>query len=256
MLDNGQAQSRAADGAGVALIHPVEPLKDPALLCRRDADAGIPDSEGYILRRLPGFHGDAAAGDIVFHRIFAEVVHRFRQQPPDAGHGGRRSDRRQRHVPSRRQLCQGTDCFQRQILKIHRLRRQLSALVQLGQADNVVDERHQPFCLLMDPAQEAGAVLRLCKSRFQQLRAADDGLQRRFQLMGHIGGEFPPHPLSLRLLRHVKGQQHNAQRVAAGVDTAEVELIDPSAPLRPQLAVAGFHGAADGGAEIRVPLHR
>ena len=74
--------------------------------------------------------------------------------------------------------------------------------------------------------------------------------------MGHIGGELPPHPLGLRLLRHVKGQQHNTQRVAAGVDTAEVELIDPSAPLRPQLAVAGFHGAADGGAEIRVPLHR
>ena len=44
VLDNGQTQSRAADGAGVALIHPVEPLKDPALLCRRDADAGSPVS--------------------------------------------------------------------------------------------------------------------------------------------------------------------------------------------------------------------
>ncbi len=55
VLDDGQPQPRAADGPGVALIHPVEPLKDPALIPLRDADAGIPDSEGLHPAPSPRF---------------------------------------------------------------------------------------------------------------------------------------------------------------------------------------------------------
>lgn len=104
--------------------------------------------------------------------------------------------------------------------------------------------------------QEPGLVLRFGQAGLQKFCTADDGLQGRFQLVGHVGGEFPAHPLRFRLLRHVKGQQDRTQSVAAGVDAAEVKLVFPAIPLCPQLAVAVFHGAADGGAHVRVPLHR
>ena len=41
VLYNGQAQSSAADVLGVALIHPVEPLKHPVLILSGDTDAVI-----------------------------------------------------------------------------------------------------------------------------------------------------------------------------------------------------------------------
>ena len=41
VLHDGQAQSRAAGGLGVALVHPVEPLEHAALVLRWDADAGV-----------------------------------------------------------------------------------------------------------------------------------------------------------------------------------------------------------------------
>ena len=44
VLDDGQAQTAAADLAGVAFVHPIETLEHPALILRRDADAGI----GYL----------------------------------------------------------------------------------------------------------------------------------------------------------------------------------------------------------------
>lgn len=37
VLDDGQAESRAAGGLGMALIHAVEPLEDAASVLRRDA---------------------------------------------------------------------------------------------------------------------------------------------------------------------------------------------------------------------------
>ena len=41
VLYNGQSQPGTPGGFGVALVHPIEPLKDPALVLRGDADAGI-----------------------------------------------------------------------------------------------------------------------------------------------------------------------------------------------------------------------
>ena len=41
VLHDRQAQAGSADGLGVALIHPVETLKDPLLLSGRDADTAI-----------------------------------------------------------------------------------------------------------------------------------------------------------------------------------------------------------------------
>ena len=41
---NGKAQSSTAGGFGVALIHPIEPLKDPVFMFSRNTYAGIADN--------------------------------------------------------------------------------------------------------------------------------------------------------------------------------------------------------------------
>ena len=49
MLDDGQAESRAAGGLGVALVDAVEALEDPTLVLGRNADAGIKNRDGGFL---------------------------------------------------------------------------------------------------------------------------------------------------------------------------------------------------------------
>ena len=52
VLDDAQAQAGAARLFGMALIHPIEPFKDTALVLQRDANAGIEH------RQNAGFHRD------------------------------------------------------------------------------------------------------------------------------------------------------------------------------------------------------
>ena len=44
ILDDGKSQSRTTGSFGMALVHPVESLKDPVLMLCWDADAGIADN--------------------------------------------------------------------------------------------------------------------------------------------------------------------------------------------------------------------
>jgi len=57
-LDDGKAQTGAAGCFGVALVYPVEPLKHPVLVLRRNTHAGIPDSQAVVFR----LYRDTAAG--------------------------------------------------------------------------------------------------------------------------------------------------------------------------------------------------
>ena len=76
---------------------------------------------------------------------------------------------------------------------VHRLRRQRYSLVQLGQADDILNQRHQPGGLVSGcGSAKHRHILRLNQSVLHQLGAAHDGLQRGFQLVGHVGGELPP----------------------------------------------------------------
>ena len=103
---------------------------------------------------------------------------------------------------------------------------------------------------------EAGHILRLHHAAFQQLGAADDALQGRFQLVGDVGGELPAVALGEGLLRHVEGQQHRAHRLAVGLNAGHVELVLPAILLHARLGAAVFHGVPQGAADGGVPLHR
>ena len=114
VLDDGKPQPRAADGPGMALVHPVEPLKDPALICRGDADASVRHSQCHSSGCFCYCNGDAAAGDIVLHGVFAEVADGLAQKPPHTGKGSRRAVDGQRDVLRLRRGGQGGGSLLRQ----------------------------------------------------------------------------------------------------------------------------------------------
>ena len=87
VFDDGQAQSGAAGGPGVAFVHPVEPLKHPALLIGGNADAGVCHPKDGVTVLLG--HGDIhpSAGDIVLDGVAAQVLKDLPHQTPDTGEG-------------------------------------------------------------------------------------------------------------------------------------------------------------------------
>ena len=70
VLDDGKTQAGAAGCLGVALVHPVEPLKDPVLMLGRNADAGITDGELFVFNM--NFYGSTR--DVILDGIVTEIV--------------------------------------------------------------------------------------------------------------------------------------------------------------------------------------
>ena len=56
MFDNGQPQTRAADLAATAGIHPVKPFKDPREMFQGDARPLVPYPDNYLGAFPLGFH--------------------------------------------------------------------------------------------------------------------------------------------------------------------------------------------------------
>ena len=152
-------------------------------------------------------------------------------------------------IPERlRDLC--GECHQIDVLL-----RQLGALVELRQPQDVSDQREQTGGLLPDVSDKAGEILRLHQPRFDQVGAADDALQRRFQLMRHVGGKLPPQLLGIGLLGDVEGQQHAADAGAVGLDGAGVDAVFPPVPLIAELSVPARKRLPDGGAHGVTAVH-
>ena len=75
MLDDGESQPGTAYGFGMALVHPVEPLKNPRLMLRWDADAGIRNSQHHLGIFFLNGYGDPAAGTVILDGIAAKIGH-------------------------------------------------------------------------------------------------------------------------------------------------------------------------------------
>ena len=71
VLDDGQAEPRAADGLGMAFIHAVEALENAALVRVGDAYAGVGDGEDGLGGALSDIDADAAAVYVVFDGVIA-----------------------------------------------------------------------------------------------------------------------------------------------------------------------------------------
>ena len=97
---------------------------------------------------------------------------------------------------------------------------------------------------------EAGQILGLYHTAADELGAADDALQRGLELVGDVCRKLAAAALGVLLIRHVEGKEHRADRLTAGLDAAEIELIGAPAALAAHLAVAVFHGVGDGAAHV------
>ena len=74
VLDNGEAQSRAAHFFGTALVDTVEALEDPVELPGRNADPVVGDCKLRPVRIISDGHNNAASLFAVMDRVAAQVV--------------------------------------------------------------------------------------------------------------------------------------------------------------------------------------
>ena len=127
----------------MALIHAVEPLEDAALVLRRDADAGIRDADTDAAVRLRDVDADAAALTVIFDGVFAEVIDDLIKE------AARADDLRALAVDGEGDLARlrralkvvrGLVCDSE---KVDRFARDVDALVELAEADDVADERDE-----------------------------------------------------------------------------------------------------------------
>ena len=87
-----------------------------------------------------------------------------------------------------------------------------------------------------------GDIRRLDQPVLDGLRCAGDGGQRRFQLVGDIGGEFPPQRLAGFLFRHIQQDQHCAADLAVLPDGIGQQMVDPVAEGDGLFAVPALQG--------------
>ena len=256
VLDDGKPQSGAPGLLGVALVHPVEPLENPGLVLCRDADAGVFHPHHLASRLHPQEYLHGAPGLIVLDGVFREIVEDFIQKPPHSQHGKAGAGELQCHLLFLRHRGKRLENLLGNRADLHRLLGKLHPLVQLGQADNVLHQIHKPGGLLTDMPQKPGLILRLYQAAFQKLCTADDGLQGGFQLVGHIGGEFPPVLLGLGLLRHVQRQNDRTHDFPLGLNPAQLKQVLPAVALgvdlAAPLAVYRIHGLP----QLLLPVHR
>ena len=103
---------------------------------------------------------------------------------------------------------------------------------------------------------EARHILGLDHAVFNQLGAADDALQRRFELVRYICRKFAACLLGGLTLGDVKAQKHRADGLAAGVDAADVKLIDTPGKLGARFAVSGVLRAGNCLRNVQTPVER
>ena len=254
VLDDRQSETRAAGRLGVALIHAVEALEHAALMLRRDADAGIGDGDAAAVGIGGDRHVHAPAVAVILDGVVAEVIDDLVDQAANAGNDGRLARDADRDAARGRGVVQILRRLLRHGEQVDRFRRHGGALVELGQADDVVDERDEARGLGVNVADEARQIVGLDHAVFNQLGAADDALQRRFEFVRDICRELPAIALCELLLRDVEGQNDRAEQLPVGRDAADVELIHAARTLGAHLTVAVRDGGLNGGADLVAAL--
>ena len=103
MLDDGKAESRAAELPGMAFVHAVKPLEHPVLVLIRNADARIRHGQNRFAAALFRRDGHAAAGTVILYGVIAEVIDKLLQRRAHALYDGlSAAERREASVSSAR----------------------------------------------------------------------------------------------------------------------------------------------------------
>ena len=136
MLDNGETQAGAAGGPAVAFVHPVKALKDAVLVLRRDADAGVGDTNAVLREE----NADGAVGPVVANGVVNEIVNQLSKLPLVSVDGAFRPLNGEGDSVFLGGGDQRVHAFRGEIAKIHRDHGCRGVVfVQLGQTDDVAD---------------------------------------------------------------------------------------------------------------------
>ena len=195
MLDDGEPEARPAQGAAARLVHAVEPLEEARKVPRGDAHAEVDDRK--LGPPVPHVAGEFdAVGPRIAQGVLDEVDERLFQQLHVALdgcgvplHDGQLDALR----PGLRRLQLG-DALQK-LRHVHGRERAVRVLLlpalQLREREHVAGERVQPPRLFADDVEEF-RPLRLGERRTvaQHLHRAEEGGERRAQLVRDVGGEL------------------------------------------------------------------
>ena len=80
--------------------------------------------------------------------------------------------------------------------------------VKLGQADDITHQGNEALRLLIDLARETAHIGRLNQPVHHDLGISGNRGERRFQLVGDIGGKFPAKLFPALLLSHIEDDDH------------------------------------------------
>jgi hypothetical protein len=176
------------------MSHPLEGREDARQLLFAHAHAGVFDLDAQPRRRLEANpqHDAAAIGEL---DGVAQQVQQHLAQPPLVGMDHRGQVARAIADELQPRLLLGLDpddapddVQEPGELQVHRHDLQPTGL-DLGEVEDVVDQRQQVFAALMDgvDARQLAFAERLVP--LQDLREAEDAVQRRAQVMAHVGEE-------------------------------------------------------------------
>ena len=160
---------------------------------------------------LPYRYSDAAAVAVVLDGIIAEVIDHLMQHLP---HPTNRLLITRKVQGDLLLVChrhQALQHFVAKCVKVNAFPLHFAALLHPGEIHNVLHQIGQTDALFLNvPAKLPHLVLRH-KALAHKLGEAGDGGQRRFQLMGYIGGELPAQLFPLFPLCHIHGQHHGSR---------------------------------------------
>ena len=123
----------------MALIHAIKTLKDAFLMLRRNADARILDSQYGFLPHATDRHHHLTAFPIILDRVIAEIIADLREQALDAEKSKRLTAEGQTDLSLIRRVRQRLRRLTRDLCKVADLKRQLTAFIELRQANDVLD---------------------------------------------------------------------------------------------------------------------
>ena len=173
----------------MALVHPVEPLKNPVLMFCRNANTGIADNQTVV------FCVDryTAAWNIVLDGIVAEIINDLLEHSSNTHNSKTCTGHIDPHIHF---SCASVENFLyilRQSQHIHFFSGQLHTFIQLRKSDDIFNQIHQTGSFLADMTYKTRGIFWFHHAAFQQFGAADNTLQRCLQFVGHICRKLAAH---------------------------------------------------------------
>ena len=238
VLDQREADPRAADRRQPDRAAAVEPLEDPVVLLGVDARAPVAHAEHDALAGAADVERDPLAAGGVLDRVVDQV------QDGEGERAGVEPQHRQvgldrgleRHVgardPARRQLDRAVDDLAEvgvgELVDAH-------AALDLGEVEHVVDQAGEPHALAPDDLGVlVGLLGALGAALGEHLAEHRDDRERRLELVRHVGDE-----LALELVEPALAADREAEEGEAAEDhrdrAADQQRVDELPAIEPRI---------------------